>query len=219
MSETTTQNKAPNIPLRPITRNEASLVPVWQKVKRGEAKDVYYPSIVITPDNWNDYVKYKGLNNIIEKLNAKEATDAQATLDVLLTRKSLWVESYKQKEEVGSNGEKFMATVFEADGKTPVIESVSISEESLASVIDELLTLLESGNIQGGVTIKSLRAENETLIAELHENLANARKNPGDMTYLLKASELSERVQKNEAEINRISTERKSKLADAADKD
>jgi len=220
---TTVANTAPEKPtppavtLRPLVRNETSIQPVFAQIERGVGEGVFYPVVLPTEENFDDFVKYLGKKNIIEKLAAKQKQDAQAALDYILTKKGMWKETYQQKivEVVEADGSKRSVpqTVFVKDKdnkEVPKIASMFYKYEDFSTIVDELLEALEKGSIRGGVTIKSLREENAELMKEMHTCLANAAKDP---SVLVRATEISAQIQSNESEIARISEARKSALS------
>lgn len=201
--------KTPDITLRLLTRNEHSFQPVWQEVKRGVGKGVMYPALVPTAETWDDYVAFKGLNNIIELVAAKEQQDAQACLSYIVDRADAWVVTYK-KDKVKSKDENGneVETEVEAtnDKNEKIVETAKIALGDLQRLMPELLELLEKGSIRGGVTIKSLTEENKLLTAELFDTIKLAKTDP---SALLKATEISEKIQRNEEQIRSISEQRK----------
>ena len=227
MSDNTTSTapvkpQPPAVNLRPLTRHDVTLTPVWETIGRGTGKGVFYPTVKATKENLGDFIKFIGEQDIIDMLNAKQSQNAQTVLDHVISKNDKWKESYKEEEVEIKNEDgttrKVKQTAFtkEGDKEVPVVDKAWYELSDLEALMPEILDLLEKGTIRGGVTIKSLKEENLSLTARLLELVAAARLNPGDMSKLIEASEIGVKIADNESEINRISAQRKSKLAEGS---
>lgn len=205
------KNLPPNIPLRELTRNGTTLTPTWAEIARGQGKGLFYPVVLPTNENWDTYVKYKGLDNIIDELAASERQAAQFILNIVVSKADKWVEIIKTVKDKDTNEVK---QVLDKEGK-PEVEKITIAEADYRSVMDDLLAALEKGSIRGGVTIASLVEENKALMAEIVTLMPKAKK--GDLEALAKASEISEKFAKNEETIAEIKASRSKSKLSAAD--
>lgn len=205
---------APDIALRELVRkdgdNEVKFQPVWEPVQRGASKGVFYPAILPTEENWDSYVAFVGKKNIISALQAADRINSKATLDYVLNENDLWIEVPKMKD-----GKPVLSdTKDEETGEyLPEIEKAYYDYTTLP--LEKVLELLEKGSIRGGVTIKDLVEDNKVLLAELLPMYAKIKNDP---SILVRASEISEKIQSNEEQIKRIQASRKprTKIAEGA---
>lgn len=209
MSDTNTQAAAPATELiRPVVKKDengnvvASLTPSILTVLRGECKGIQYPAIVVTKDNFTEYLKLRGEAFVLDKLNAVESMAGQTSLDKVLDADEDWVETGKNKA-----------------GK-PVFSYI---KEKFLAVLDKFYDALTSGKVASSETIADLEEEQETLVADITAIMTSAVKpeNAGKAasmfaeaaTMSAKHQELSQRI----ADIRATRTPRKTKAQKAAE--
>jgi len=198
--------------LRPVERKDeagkviASLKPVALTVRRGECKGVVYPGIVVTKDNFNDYLALRGEAYVLDKINAQEALTAQMTLDRVLDPDNDWVETTVKDEKTGKEVTRW-----------------DYIKEKLTAVLDKFYEVLVSGKVTTGETIADLEEEQETLVADITAIMTAAVKpeNAGKAAQMFqeaavmsaKHQEMSQRI----ADIRAARTPRKTKAQKAAE--
>jgi len=209
----TTEQAAPASDLlRPVERKDeagkvtASLQPKLLTVRRGECKGVAYPGIVVTKDNFKDYLALRGEAYVLDKINAQEALTAQMTLDRVLDADNDWVETTVKDEKSGKEVTRW-----------------NYIKEKLTAVLDKFYDVLVSGKVTSGETIADLEEEQESLVADITAIMTAAVKpeNAGKAAQMFqeaavmsaKHQEMSQRI----ADIRAARTPRKTKAQKAAE--
>lgn len=207
-TNTPTASAAQTDIIRPVVKKDengnivASLTPTVLTVMRGECKGIAYPAIVVTKDNFTEYLKLRGEAFVLDKLNAVEAMAGQTSLDKVLDADEDWVETGKNKA-----------------GK-PVFSYI---KEKFLAVLDKFYDALTSGKVASSETIADLEEEQETIVADMTAMMTAAVKpeNAGKAKQMFeeaavlsaKYQELTQRI----ADIRATRTPRKTKAQKAAE--
>ena len=201
MSDNITANTV--IPIKPLVRKDeqgntiGQITPILKVVARGEMEGSIYPTIEVTQGNLNDYVKVRGLEHVLEVLNARERLNAQATLEYIIDREDAW-------EEIEGMTDK--------EGKPRAVWTYI--QEKFISVIDKFYETLLQGKVRGGVTIKDLMEEQEELMTEMQNRLNEVMKIAPDQikNHMLKTNELSMKYNDLKEQIAEIKKARKPRI-------
>lgn len=215
MDTATTTTEAPeiNIPLRALEKKDeqgnliVALNPVIATILRGEAKGNPYPVIKVTPQTVNDYIKFRGLDNVLADINAIEAQRAQGALDYVLNK------FYPNNAD--GESEAWEETDPDPDTKKPRWKVVA---SKFLAVLDDFYKTLTEGKVRSGETIESLNLDKAAFLEEMNAALASVRtvKDPQKVAaIMMEASDASMKFQECEAKIAEIRKNRAPRMTKA----
>lgn len=217
MSDETTATAAPTptLEIRELVKTNpetgevvASITPVIEVVKRGAMEGNPYVTVTVTKENLNDYVKFRGIDSVLDILNAKERLDAQEALNYV------GVQLENEKGE-GTVFKDALANV--PDEKKPKTKTGEFIEKWVINwtkdLVDKLYQTLTEGKVRGGLTIAKIEEE---LIPDLRNQLNRlltveipaAKTQEEKFKLFEKATELSKQDQDYQAEAERIRASR-----------
>lgn len=195
-----------NIPLTPLVKKDEQgnptgnpIIPQLLVVGRGEAEGNVYPSIVVTKENFKDYVNLRGIDSVLDALNSKERLDAQAALDHVLSDED-WEEVEGAKDKEGKAVKRFTYVV-----------------DKFKAVIEKFYETLLSGKVRGGVTITDLVEQQAELFAEMQKKISEMIKAAPDRAreMMIEANSLNIKHQELSAQIAEIKAARKPRMTKA----
>jgi hypothetical protein len=219
MSDTNTATvTAPALPIRDLIKKDetgaviVSITPTVEVVKRGAYEGNPFVTISVTRENLNDYVKFRGIDSVLDVLNAKERIDAQEALNYVATQQEA------EFEAAGKEDIMFVDTVaLLPEDKKPRNKAGEIIEKFMIDLtkldIDRLYQTLLEGKVRGGLTIKTIEEEMlPDLMLQMQEafkkaSLATTKEDK--IKWFEKSGEFSVQYSNLEAEAARIRAERK----------
>lgn len=152
MSDTNTSE----LVLRPVTRNEITLTPTVEKVKRREAKGQPYLAFIPTKDTLETYINFIGKDAAVDILAQSARLSGQEALDSTLA----------ENPPEGSDNGWFKREV--ADTENPDKKTVQFYYDISRLNLDRLYEILTSGVSRvSGVTKAELQDERDELNKEL----------------------------------------------------
>jgi len=218
-ANTATVTNSPALPIRNLVKkNEdgtvlVEITPTVEVIKRGTMEGNPFVTINVTKENLNDYVKFRGVDVILEMLNAKERIDAQEALKYVATQQEAEFEAQGLEDVIFVDTVASLPEDKKPRNKTSgeVLEKFMIDLTKLD--IDRLYQTLLEGKVRGGLTIKTIEEEMlPDLLSQMQDAIKKAASAGGmdeKIKWFAKSQELSTQYSNLEAEAARIRSERK----------
>jgi hypothetical protein len=212
---------APQLEIRPLVKKDeqdqviATITPVCEVIQRGELEGSPFITIKVTKENLNEYVKFRGLDKVLDTLNSAESLDSQEALNYVATQ---------QEREMGGKEEIFIDLNADLpEDKKPknkkgeVLPKWAIDFSKFS--IDRLYQTLLEGKVRGGLTIAKIEEELlPDLRAQLQKAIADGTKATDiakKMEFFAKAGELSTKHQELEEQAKQIRDSRTPRMTKA----
>lgn len=168
------KEKAPeiNIPIKVLEKKDeqgnliGAVTPTIAVIQRGALKGNPYPVIKVTKENLNSYFKFRGVENVIDRINAFEAQVAQGTMQYVLAK------AFPTPEEADYDSEAYVDGGVDPETSKPLVK---ILLDKFVSVIEEFWKTLSEGKVRSGETIDSLEEDKKVILAEMQEIIKSFR--------------------------------------------